>query len=76
MFLRDITVKELKSELESAEAAEADAEKNLKEAEKDATANRLTLSNIEKNRVKLAGALDSMQPETIKTQEEVRMDEE
>ena len=69
---REETAKELKQELKTAEEAEAIAEKKLKEAKKKATATRRNVATIEKNRVKLAGALDSMQPETIKTQEEVK----
>ena len=68
---REDATSELKSEFKTTEAAEKDAEKKLKELKKTATAARRTLSSVEKTRVTLAGSLSSMQPDTIKTQQEV-----
>jgi len=69
---REEATGELNVELKKAEATEKEAEKKLKEAKKVSTAARRNQTAVEKNRVTLAGALDKMQPNTIKTQEEVK----
>ncbi|GMH64712.1 hypothetical protein TrST_g10115 [Triparma strigata] len=69
---REEATSELKAELAKAEATEAEAEKKLKDVKKISTAARRNQAAVEKNRVTLAGALDKMQPNTIKTLEEVK----
>ena len=54
------------------EAAENDAESKLKDAKKKAATQRMQVAAAEKTRVKLSGALDALQPSTIKAKEEFK----
>jgi structural maintenance of chromosome 1 len=69
---REATVGDLRSELKTSEAGEATAEKGLKELKKADTAKRRAAAGGEKQRVKLAGGVDAMQPEIIRGVEEVK----
>ena len=69
---REETQVELKDELNEGEAAENDAESKLKDAKKKAATQRMQVAAAEKTRVKLSGALDALQPSTIKAKEEFK----
>jgi len=63
---------ELKEELNQGESTENEAENKLKEAKKKAATQRRQVAAAEKTRVKLSGALDALQPSTIKAKEEFK----
>lgn len=68
----EASIEELNQELKNLEESEAEANENLKEAKKLASASRRQTQQAEKRRVELAATVDKLDPDQIKVQEEIK----